>query len=77
MGFPNATSNYQGYIEADVRNKIKNMNSKMFYLIHGTADNTVHIQHSMALSQHLVKNGILFHQQVNKITTFFLIRHFE
>ncbi|XP_066603437.1 inactive dipeptidyl peptidase 10 isoform X2 [Prorops nasuta] len=64
MGLPNITSNYKGYIESDVYNKIENLRNKMFYLVHGTADDNVQFQHSMALARHLAKKGILFRQQV-------------
>lgn len=64
MGLPNVTSNYKGYAESDVYNKIEYLKHKMFYLVQGTADDNVQFQQSMALARHLTKKGILFRQQV-------------
>lgn len=64
MGLPNVTSNYKGYAESDVYNKIEYLRNKMFYLVHGTADDNVQFQQSMVLARHLAKKGILFRQQV-------------
>lgn len=64
MGLPNISSNYKGYDESNVYNKVENLHDKMFYLVHGTADDNVQFQQSMALARHLVKKGILFQQQV-------------
>ena len=49
MGFPNITDNYKGYEEADVTKWAERLKNKMFYLIHGTADDNVHFHQSMAL----------------------------
>ncbi|XP_057333646.1 dipeptidyl aminopeptidase-like protein 6 [Microplitis mediator] len=64
MGSPNVTSNYKGYAESDVFNKIEYLREKMFYLIQGTADDNVQFQQSMTLARHLAQKGILFRQQV-------------
>ncbi|XP_012285991.1 prolyl endopeptidase FAP isoform X2 [Orussus abietinus] len=64
MGLPNVTSNYKGYAESDVYEKVEFLRNKMFYLVHGTADDNVQFQQSMALARHLAKKGILFRQQV-------------
>lgn len=69
MGLPNLTSNYKGYSESNVYDKIEYLRNKMFYLVHGTADDNVQFQQSMALARHLAKMGILFRQQV--------LRHFS
>lgn len=64
MGLPNVTSNYKGYAESNVYDKVDYLHDKMFYLVHGTADDNVQFQQSMALARHLAKKGILFRQQV-------------
>ena len=72
MGQPNVTSNYKGYAESDVYNKIEYLRNKMFYLVHGTADDNVQFQQSMALARHLSKKGILFRQQVREKQEYYL-----
>ncbi|XP_031781450.1 venom dipeptidyl peptidase 4 [Nasonia vitripennis] len=64
MGSPNFTANYQGYVEADLSNKVEHLRNRMFYLIHGTADDNVQFQQSMVLVRSMAKKGILFRQQV-------------
>jgi hypothetical protein len=64
MGKPNMSDNYQGYAESEITNSVEPLSSKMFYLVHGTADDNVHIQHSMLLAKALIQKKILFRQQV-------------
>jgi dipeptidyl aminopeptidase/acylaminoacyl peptidase len=63
MGTPNVTDNYRGYEEADVTKRAGNLRNKLFLLIHGTADNTVHYQQSMMLVRALTDQGVLFRHQ--------------
>ncbi|XP_023712953.1 dipeptidyl peptidase 4 isoform X2 [Cryptotermes secundus] len=63
MGTPNVTDNYRGYEEADVTKRAGNLRNKLFLLVHGTADHTVHYQQSMMLVRALTDQGVLFRHQ--------------
>ncbi|XP_034241938.1 venom dipeptidyl peptidase 4 [Thrips palmi] len=66
MGVPNVTGNYKGYNDADLTRRADGFrgSDKMFYLVHGSADDNVHFQHSMMLARALTGSGVLFRQQV-------------
>ena len=64
MGPPGARGNYRGYEEADLTSRADDFRDKNLLLIHGSADDNVHVQHSMLLSRALVKAGVTFRQQV-------------
>lgn len=74
MGTPNVTDNYRGYEDSDLSKKAATLDKKLLMLIHGSADETVHYQHSMMLIRALMEKGILFKHQVRVLLfNFFLI----
>lgn len=64
MGMPTLSGNYKGYQEADLSQQVEGFKDKMFYLVHGTADDNVHLQQSMELARALSQAGIIYRQQV-------------
>ena len=56
-GFPHFTS------------MIRTVNNLLKTKVHGTADDNVHLAHSMHISKTLIENGIMFKQMVRIITT--------
>lgn len=64
MGQPGPQGNYRGYEEADLTSRASKLVGRSLMVVHGTADDNVHLQHSMVLSQALVKTGALFRQQI-------------
>ncbi|XP_043250210.1 venom dipeptidyl peptidase 4-like isoform X2 [Colletes gigas] len=61
MGLPKV--NVHGYEESQLLNKVDNIKTKMYYLIHGTLDDNVHYQQSLLLAKVLEQKDILFRQQ--------------
>jgi len=59
-----ARENYQGYDQANVSRKAENFRGKHFLLIHGTADDNVHFQHSAQFMKSLVENDVDFRSQI-------------
>lgn len=70
MGLPTVVDNLQGYENGQLLNKVDNIKTKMYYLIHGTLDDNVHYQQSLMLAKVLEQKDILFRQQVNKSLLF-------
>ncbi|XP_040078194.1 inactive dipeptidyl peptidase 10 isoform X3 [Ixodes scapularis] len=62
MGLP--SDNLAGYERADLIRVAANLKGKKFFLVHGTADDNVHFQHSMMLAKELTNNGIMYRTQV-------------
>ena len=66
MGLPNADGNWKGYESADLASHVDSFKerSSRYFLVHGSSDENVHLQHSMVWSKVLVNNNIQFRQQV-------------
>ena len=64
MGMPTPESNWKGYTDSSLIGMAEYIADNSLLLVHGTGDDNVHIQHSMMLSKALVKNNIIFRQQV-------------
>ncbi|XP_037042142.1 venom dipeptidyl peptidase 4 isoform X1 [Bradysia coprophila] len=61
MGLPGA-DNGEGYNESRLSTLAESFRGKNYYLIHGTLDDNVHYQQSMALARSLEQKDILFKQ---------------
>ncbi|KAG8180229.1 hypothetical protein JTE90_016217 [Oedothorax gibbosus] len=64
MQSPRPEDNYIGYEKSDVSIRAEHVRGKKFLLIHGTADDDVHLQHSMMLIKALTNAGVLFRTQI-------------
>jgi len=69
MGQPDLSGNFRGYQESNIMQKFRNLQrgnvtERKLYIIHGSMDDNVHLQHSMTLSKELIRQGIMFKQQV-------------
>ena len=69
MGQPGLEGNYKGYEESDVTRLARHFHPtrdtlRKLYLVHGSRDDNVHLQHSMVLAKELVREGVAFKQQV-------------
>ena len=64
MGLPSHKDNWRGYSRASLTGMASNIGDGRLMLIHGTKDDNVHIEHTMALARILVQNDIIFRQQI-------------
>ena len=72
MGYPKLGDVVSGYPQdSGSREKGSNFQGKKLYLVHGGADDNVHVQHTNILTQALVNANVQFKQQVR----FFSIKY--
>lgn len=71
MGLPFDNDNIEGYNTARLSTKYEDFRNKTYLLVHGSLDDNVHYQQSMALSRSLEVNDIKFEQIVGKIFPFY------
>lgn len=60
MGLPKAYDNLQGYREANVSLHIENFKTSNLLLVHGTADDNVHFQHSAQLMKAMTEANVYY-----------------
>lgn len=61
---PNYTENYHGYEEGDLIRIVKKLQDQNFLIIHGSADERVHYQHTLHFAKELIREGVSFTEQV-------------
>lgn len=57
--------NIEGYRRADLMSKAEQLRGRRYLIIHETADDNVHFQHSMQFAKELQRADIAFEQMVN------------
>lgn len=65
MGLPQIEDNADGYERGRLSTKYTGFRNKTYLLVHGSLDDNVHYQQSMALSRSLEVNDIPFEQIVS------------
>ncbi|KAI1291876.1 Inactive dipeptidyl peptidase 10 [Halotydeus destructor] len=64
FGQPSTPGNYMHYAKADICYKADNFKGRHLFLIHGTADDAVHLQHSFAFMKSLNEAGVMYKSQL-------------
>ncbi|GFU47836.1 inactive dipeptidyl peptidase 10 [Nephila pilipes] len=64
MGTPLPQDNYLGFEKSSLVKKANKFKGKKLLLMHGTADDKVHVQHSLMFMKALVEEGVLFQSQL-------------
>lgn len=66
MGLPTVEDNLVNYNASDVNRRVEDMRKHKFMLVHGNADDNVHFQQAMVLTNSLVHANIDFEQVVSR-----------
>lgn len=62
MSLPRKGDNMNAYEASSVLDRVEKLKRKKFMLVHGTGDDNVHYQQSMALSKALAQHDVLYDQ---------------
>lgn len=65
MGLPTSEDNLKGYEQGRLSTKYEEFRNKTYLLVHGSLDDNVHYQQSMALARSLEVHDIAFEQIVS------------